>query len=148
MKRHINPPFYFMLFLLMIVLVYYTVPLPRLIHPPLSYLGILGIAFGTVVNIWADAVFKRQNTTVKPYYRPSALVTAGPYRISRNPMYLGMFAILFGEAVLFGTLAVLLMPFIFTVLMQYIFIRSEEKNMEKAFGEKYLTYRKRTRRWA
>ena len=148
MKMHINPPLYFVLFLLVIVLVHYGVPLPRLIYPPYRYLGVIGIGFGIFINIWADAVFKRRNTTVKPYDRPSELVTAGPFRISRNPMYLGMFTILSGEAVLIGSLGVLLMPFIFMLLMKYLFIHCEEKNMEETFGDRYLLYKKNVRRWA
>lgn len=147
MKRHINPPAYFMTFLLLTALLHFTVPIMHLVSTPYTYLGILGIGFGMIINIWADAVFKLQNTTVKPYERPSTLVTSGPFSISRNPMYLGMFAILFGEAIFLGSLSVLFMPFIFVMFIEYIFIRREEKNMELAFGEHYQLYRKSVHKW-
>ena len=103
--------------------------------------------FGIILNIWSDLLFKKKKTTVKPHKTPSLLVISGPFRISRHPMYLGMVAILLGTAILHGTLITFLFPIIFIILMEIVFISTEEKNLEKAFGEKYLNYKKKVRRW-
>jgi len=147
MKRRILPPTYFFMFLLIGALLHYIVPVAHIIKSPYTYLGAIGVVFGILLNLWADSLFKKEHTTVKPYERPSALITSGPFRISRHPMYLGMFSILFGESVLFGSAAVLPLPFVFAVLIEVMFIRREELNMELTFGKEYTVYKKNVRRW-
>ena len=147
MKKTINPPVYFMAFLLLGVLVHFALPVPRLIAVPYTYLGIVGIGFGAIINIWADAVFKRQRTTVKPDERPSTLVTSGPFRISRNPMYLSMLIWLTGLALLLGSLSVFLFPIFLFVMMNFLIIPLEEKSMEESFEERYREYKRHVRRW-
>ena len=105
------------------------------------------VAFGVVLNIWTDAIFKKRDTTVKPHEIPTALEISGPFQMSRHPMYLGMVAILLGVAVLLGSLVTLFFPVIFIVLMEMFFIPLEEQNLEKTFGKKYLDYKKKVRRW-
>ena len=105
------------------------------------------IIFGIVINIGADALFKKAKTTVKPHEMPSYLEVKGPFQISRHPMYLGMAAILFGTAILLGSLITFIFPVFLAILMDIIFITEEEQNLEKVFGEQYLDYRKKVRRW-
>jgi protein-S-isoprenylcysteine O-methyltransferase Ste14 len=119
----------------------------KIIHSPYIYLGIIFIFFGCSINIWTDNLFKRSKTTVKPYDPPTALEVTGPFRISRHPMYLGMCAILLGEAIILGSVIAFLFPLIFVILVEVIFIPYEEKNLEKAFGGEYLDYKKKVRRW-
>jgi len=75
------------------------------------------------------------------------LITAGPFRFSRNPAYLAMAAILFGSAVVMGSV----LPFVFTALfiaiIEMLFIPVEERMLEEAFGGEYREYRKEVRRW-
>lgn len=112
-----------------------------------SYLGIFLIAFGVVVNVWSDNLFKKTKTTVKPYEKPTFLITSGPFLFSRHPMYLGMASILLGSAVMLQSLITFIFPFIFIIIMEVLFIPKEEKSLEKVFGKKYLDYKKRVRRW-
>jgi len=104
---------------------------------------VLGIA----LNIWADVLFKKNKTTVKPYKSPTELITSGPFRISRHPMYLGMMLILLGAAIVSGTLIAFVFPIVFIVLIELFFIPFEEKNLERIFGKKFLDYKKSVRRW-
>ena len=97
--------------------------------------------------IWADSLFKKSGTTIIPYEIPTSLVTSGPFRISRQPIYLGMTTILLGETILLGSFITFILPVIFAILMEIIFIPMEEKNLEIVFGEKYLDYKKKVRRW-
>jgi protein-S-isoprenylcysteine O-methyltransferase Ste14 len=87
------------------------------------------------------------DTPVSPYSPSTALVTTGPYRLSRNPGYLGMALGYAGIAILFGALWALV-PLVPTlVLIDRGVIRREERHLERRFGEEYLRYRARTRRW-
>jgi protein-S-isoprenylcysteine O-methyltransferase Ste14 len=105
------------------------------------------IGLGIGLNLWADKLFKKENTTVKPFLDPSALLSEGPFRFSRHPMYLGMVIALAGIAMVLGSLTAFLAPLAFFITMEIIFIPIEEKAMENIFGQKYLDYKKRVRQW-
>lgn len=92
-------------------------------------------------------MFKKKKTTVKPFKKPTELIIIGPFKISRHPMYLGMVAVLLGVAILHGTLITLIFPVIFIVLSEKLFIPYEESNLKEVFGENYINYKNRVRRW-
>ena len=102
MKGEIQPPTYFAALLILSGASHFAYPVQQVVEPPYAYLGLLLIAFGAILNLWADSLFKNSKTTVKPQKMPSKLVVSGPFRIRRHPMYLGMAAILLGEAVFLG----------------------------------------------
>lgn len=114
---------------------------------PYKYLGIILIIIGSWLNYRADQIFKNKQTTVKPYEKSTALIREGPFKFSRHPMYLGMALILLGVAFLLGSVTALIGPIIFIILMKIIFIPVEEKMMEQTFGQEYLDYKNRVRRW-
>ena len=145
--KKIMPPTYFMVLFILSVLLHFFFPLVRFSYSPYNYIGALLIIFGIVLNLKADSMFKKSRTTVKPHLMPSSFNVSGPFKISRHPMYLGMFLILFGIALIMGSLTAFIFSFIFVVLMEIFFIPEEEKNMEKVFGKKYLAYKKKVRRW-
>ena len=147
MKNKILPPTYFLIFLGLIIGSHFIFPITKIIPSPYNWLGIVLIVFGGVINLWTDNIFKKEKTTVKPYEKPSVLIVSGPFRFGRHPMYLGMAAILFGVAVLLESLMSFIFPIIFVILMQILFIPTEEKNLEIAFGQRYLDYKKKVRRW-
>lgn len=147
MKAEIQPPTIFAALLVLSAALYYLSPTRQVAQPPWAFVGVLLIGLGVIFNLWADSLFKRSKTTVKPQKIPTALIVSGPFRISRHPMYLGMAAILLGEAVVFGSLASFAFLLIFAGLMEALFIRREEEMLEEAFGEEYLDYRRRVRRW-
>jgi len=147
MNRKIMPPTYFMVLLVLSVVLYFGFPIQKLIPPPYTYLGILLILFGFVLNLRADALFKKSKTTVKPHETPTSLEISGPFRISRHPMYLGMAAILLGVAIVSGSFLSFLFPIVFVLLMELLFIPIEEKNLKQVFGTEYRDYKKKVRRW-
>jgi protein-S-isoprenylcysteine O-methyltransferase Ste14 len=102
---------------------------------------------GVSLNLMADAVFKREQTTVKPFEKSTALVVTGVFQISRHPMYLGMVLILLGIAILMGTLTPLIVVVIFGILMELVFVRAEESMLEEQFGATWLAYKKQVRKW-
>ncbi len=146
MKR-IIPPAYFMFLLALSILLNFFFPLMKFYYFPYNYIGALLIIFGIFLNLKADDIFKKSRTTVKPHLMPNSFEVSGPFRISRHPMYLGMFLILFGAALIMSSLIAFILSFVFIALMEILFIPKEEENMEKNFGKKYLEYKKRVRRW-
>ncbi len=142
-----NPPFYFIIIFLAAVVMYLILDARTLVYPPYSYGGVVCVLFGSAITIWADFLFKKNGTTVKPYERPCHLNVSGPFRFSRNPMYLGFASILMGEAILIGSLPTFLCPIIFMTICQVLYIPVEEKHLEEVFGTEYTDYKRRVRRW-
>ncbi len=141
------PPTYFFIYLLLIIGLHFIVPIMQLIYAPSRFIGILLLGIGIWLNMWADGLFKKKNTTVKPFEKSSALILEGPFRFSRHPMYLGMVIALLGVAIILGSLITFLMPIAFFITMQIVFIRHEEKALEQTFGQEYLDYKNRVRCW-
>ena len=110
-------------------------------------IGLLPLVVGISINILADNQFKRANTTVRPFEESDWLVTTGLYRYSRNPMYLGMVLILFGVALLLGSLTPFGVLLLFFGYVDIHFIRREEQMLATQFGQDWLEYKARVRRW-
>lgn len=147
MKTKLQPPAYFFAFLILLIGLHFALPVTRVIVSPYRYLGVVLIVFGVFLNLWTDSLFKKHKTTVKPYESPTYLETSGPFQISRHPMYLGMVTILVGIAIALGSLVTFVLPMVFVILMETMFIPFEEKNLEEVFGRQYLDYKKNVRRW-
>jgi len=138
---------YFIILLILSILLSFAFPAPAVLYAPYTYLGTIIIGFGLAMALWGRALFLKGKTTLSPYEMPTALVTGGPFRISRNPMYLGMAAILLGAAALLGTLIAFAAPVLFAMIIGALFIPNEEQKLERIFGEKYREYKKKVRRW-
>jgi len=105
------------------------------------------IAAGVALSVWAALSFRRVRTTIVPYQPPSALVTTGPYRFSRNPIYVADLMILAGAALVLGApLALVLMVPFHQVLLR-LFILPEEAVLRRELGQPYLDFQARVRRW-
>ena len=74
-------------------------------------------------------------------------MTEAPYTYTRNPMYLGLAAILFGFALFFGSPTMLIAPVLFFLVIDRMLIPEEEATMERLFGEQYVDYKRRVQRW-
>ena len=129
------------------VLMNLFIPVQTLIIYPWNAAGILPLLLGMTLNLSADRAFKRNATTVKPFEISKALITSGTFKYTRNPMYLGMVLILFGAAVLLGTLSPLIIIPLFAITMDRIFIVAEERMLDERFGDEWKHYKKNVRRW-
>jgi protein-S-isoprenylcysteine O-methyltransferase Ste14 len=141
--------------------------------PPLIYLGALGIGFGLDAVIGAGSLpstvavpvgaasiiagsgllgsfvwgFRRARTPVDPYTPSQALVTNGPYRLTRNPGYLGMALTYAGIAIVSNApWALVPLPVAIAVIDRGVISR-EERYLEQKFGTPYVDYKRRVRRW-
>jgi protein-S-isoprenylcysteine O-methyltransferase Ste14 len=143
----ITPPNYLFLAIVIMVLLHFLVPGVTLLNNPWRFLGALPLALGILLNLIANRSFKVHRTTVKPLEVSTALIVNGVFQVTRHPMYLGFVLILFGIATLMGSLTPYFVVFVFAVFMDRAFIRFEEHKLEETFGEIWLTYKRRVRRW-
>jgi len=122
---------------------------PALDFPVPPVLAFPVAAVGALLDAIALVHFLRRRTTVNPL-KPesaSALVTGGIYRLTRNPMYLGLATLLLAWAIYLGNLAALAGVPLFILYMNRFQIAPEERALEARFGAEYIAYRARVRRW-
>lgn len=105
------------------------------------------VSAGLAFMLWAWAQFKRECTPVCHRENPTKLVTSGPFRFTRNPMYVGLLTMLFGITIAVGTWPMLLPPLGFFVIISTVFIPCEERWMIQLFGDSYARYCAVVRRW-
>jgi protein-S-isoprenylcysteine O-methyltransferase Ste14 len=114
---------------------------------PFLVLGWLGIVSGVAFSMWGIRTFRRAGTAIVPNQPARTVVASGPYRWSRNPMYVGLTAAYSGVALLRNAVwPLILLPVVLTTLW-FLVIRREERYLTHAFGDAYLRYQRSVRRW-
>jgi protein-S-isoprenylcysteine O-methyltransferase Ste14 len=110
--------------------------------------GIAVIALGVAFSAWGVLTFRGVGTEVMPSSPTNkALVTSGPYAVTRNPMYVGMVTITLGVALLVGAPLLYAAPILLFLLDNSVIIPFEEAKMERQFGDAFRAYKARVRRW-
>jgi len=109
--------------------------------------GIVLVALGFALAIRSVQMFRRAGTNVVPGEPATALVTAGPYRVTRNPIYIGFVLVYFGLSIVLTSMWVLLLLLPVLVILQRGVVEREEAYLELKFGEHYARYKKRVPRW-
>lgn len=104
-------------------------------------------AAGLALLVWAVWTLRRHGTTVLPDKAADVLVTDGPFRFRRNPIYVADILILFGIAELTQNVWFVILALPFAVLVTWLAILPEERHLEERFGDAYRDYKARTRRW-
>ena len=105
------------------------------------------LLLGAISLIWGNLHHQRFNADHNTFATPDRLVTTGPFRLSRNPMYLGFVLILLAAAFASNAAWALLAPLVFIAVANTWYIPFEERRLHKAFGPDYEAYRSATRRW-
>jgi protein-S-isoprenylcysteine O-methyltransferase Ste14 len=143
------PPIWTMIYLALAAGLSWALGWPQVGRPPHHELVGMAIFFaGWVVPVWAFVLFRREGTEVDPTSEANrALVVRGPYRFTRNPMYLGLIVVALGMAILVGCWPMLVVPFAVFATANYVHIPFEEAKMARQFGGAYDAYRGRVRRW-
>ncbi|MBW3533925.1 MAG: isoprenylcysteine carboxylmethyltransferase family protein [Gemmatimonadetes bacterium] len=142
-----SPPAAFLGALVAQQALHFLLPGPRIAPVPLQALGLAVAMGGALLHGRAARHFKRRGAPLATLEAPDGLVTDGPFRWSRNPMYLGAVLILAGIALLYGTLSPWLVPPAFAVVAARRFILPEERLLSERLGEPYRLYRSTVGRW-
>ncbi len=121
--------------------------IPESVAPVSRPLGWLLVVLGVAFSLWAMGRFRWAGTTVLPFKAATTLVIEGPYRFSRNPIYLGMLVGYLGVALVTDLIWPLLLVPLVQSSLRGLAIDAEEAHLRERFGEQYLKYRRRVRRW-
>jgi protein-S-isoprenylcysteine O-methyltransferase Ste14 len=141
------PPELVLILLVAMAGLYFVLPGPVVVAFPYNLAGAVVAALGLLITLSGARLFGRVGTNIKAFNEPGVLVTEGPFRWSRNPMYLGFVLLLLGTAILLGTATPFLGPLIFAIAADRWYIAFEERAMRQKFGADYEAYMRRTRRW-
>lgn len=109
--------------------------------------GVLGVLIWMWFDTRAMVHFARARTSIPPSKPTTSLITDGPYRVTRNPMYLGMAFLYAGLALAFGVIWALVTLPVVLLVVDRVVIPPEERYLEAQFGAAYREYRGRVRRW-
>lgn len=149
LKLKIPPPIYALSIALIMWLFSVHFPVMELVKTPLNNVGIGLIIIAGMMDLSSLYLFFKKRTTpnpMKPEFT-TGLVITGMYKISRNPMYLGMLIMLFGFAIFLGKLTPFLVLPLFYLLITELQIKPEEEVLEEKFGQAFLAYKSKVRRW-
>jgi protein-S-isoprenylcysteine O-methyltransferase Ste14 len=141
------PPLVYLVPLVLGLLIQRFYPVAILPSGVARVLGIALLAGWVIVSLPAILAFRRAGTSVNPARPTNALVTWGPYRVTRNPLYVGLTMLYLGLTAWFNALwPLLLLPIVLVVMQRGVIVR-EERYLERKFGEEYRRYKARVRRW-
>ena len=140
------PPHYLLVLSLCMVLSwYFGESSPQNLPLIIFGLGLIGLGFLLAFN--SIARFIRAKTGVVPFSESTTLITEGFYKYTRNPMYVGMNTFLLGLLIILNNPINFIFLIIFFFIVRNLFVIKEELQMEQTFGEDYLSYKGRVRRW-
>lgn len=143
----IPPPVLALLHVIAALLLDWLLPFPGFMLQPMIWLGIILVLAGLSIGFMGVRQLASAHTTLDPHRPVSTLVTDGPYRFSRNPIYLGFTFILIGLPLALGTYWGLILSPVFVLLAGTLVIQHEESYLGRRFGEMYDIYKKQVRRW-
>lgn len=122
-------------------------PLLPEIAPLRIGLSLALFAAAGLILVLSLAAFRQHRTTVNPYGTPSSLVATGPYRFSRNPMYVGLLLMTFAFAPALNSAWIAAATVLLLVLLDLGVVRPEERFLRDRFTAPYAAFTKRVRRW-
>jgi protein-S-isoprenylcysteine O-methyltransferase Ste14 len=143
----VPPPVLLLVLLMLATLLTSVLPIGSFTVPFHAAIATLIILAGIGFSAAGFFRFKSHRTPVRPGAEPTQLVLTGPYRITRNPMYLGLLLFSIGCLLAVGSIWFVIPPILFFLLMNFRLIPFEEDLMKEHFGAEYDTYRRHVRRW-
>ncbi|VIO66511.1 hypothetical protein CI1B_16330 [Bradyrhizobium ivorense] len=142
------PPIWTLIYILLAALLSWWLGWPTPAGLPIPLLGIVLVAVAFVPPVWAFMLFQREGTEIEPTSPTNrALVTRGPYRFTRNPMYSGLVLLALGIAIWVGAWPMFIAPIAVFATTNWVHIPFEEAKMRRQFGAAYDDYVARVRRW-
>lgn len=147
MTNKFLPPKYLNIFLVLAIVLHFIFPIKIIIKSPISYIGLGIIVVSLGINLWAVRTLNKEKTAVDFHEAPKKLVKSGPFRVSRNPIYLSGVILLLGLAWLLGSIIGFVFPPALFLIMNKYYIPDEEQRLAAIFGEEYFNYQQKVRRW-
>jgi len=142
------PPVWTLIYLLIAASVSWWLAWPKVPGLPVVALGIALVVGALILPVWAILLFRRESTEVSPISSSNrTLVAVGPYRLTRNPMYLGLVILTIGIAVWVGAWPMFVVPFAVFATANWVHIPFEEAKMRRQFRATYDDYVGQVRRW-
>jgi protein-S-isoprenylcysteine O-methyltransferase Ste14 len=142
------PPVWTLIYLVVSTAISWLLAWPKVPGLPFAPLGIALVAAAFVLPVWAAILFRREGTEIDPTSPTNRkLVMTGPYRLTRNPMYLGLVILTLGIAIWVGAWPMFLAPIAVFATTNWAHIPFEESKMRRQFGAAYDGYVARVRRW-
>ncbi len=123
------------------------VPIAAIPSFGVQLLGLAWVCIGVLLVLWSALHFKRSKTTIEPHHTPTTLITRGPYRITRNPIYLAMVVSAAGWALWCGSVSALIPVVVLAYVLHRRFVLPEEALLRETFGTKADEYINKTKRW-
>jgi len=142
------PPIWALLFLILTAGAGYLVGWPTVpqVHSLSIGIGLIAVSF--IAPVWALILFRREGTQVSSTSETNnKLVTGGPFRFTRNPMYLGLVVLSLGVAVATGAILMFVAPLLVFATANWVHIPFEEAKMRRQFGPAFDDYARNVRRW-
>ena|SRR2546428_6385080 len=141
------PPLLYFVILVLGVALDFLFPLHPFPGRPTRILGALLVIASIALAIWGRRTMSAAGTNINPREPALVLVTNGPFRFSRNPLYLALTGMYAGVALLINGLWTLILVVPLLIVTQVGIVQREERYLERKFGEEYRAYRSRVRRW-
>src|SRR5258705_10822504 len=142
------PPIWALVYVLLATAISWLLGWTKMPRCPLPPLGIDLVTVPWILPVWAIILFRREGTEVNPTSSTNrSLVATGPYRFTRNPMYLGLVVVTLGIAVWIGAWPMFLAPIAVFATANWVHIPFEETKMRRQFGATYDDYVAQVRRW-
>lgn len=113
----------------------------------LKYLGIGLCIFGFVIALWCAVLYRKAKTSILPHTKDSNMIETGPFARSRNPIYLSMLIVFVGVCFIADAPAAMLFAIPTYLALRYYVIAREEAYLTRRFGDEYISYQSRVRRW-
>jgi protein-S-isoprenylcysteine O-methyltransferase Ste14 len=142
------PPVWAFAYVVVAAAASYSAGWPRAPGLPLVWLGVGLVILGLALSLAAATLFWREGTELDPASAANRkLVTSGPFRLTRNPMYLGLVTVTLGIACWIGAWPMFLAPIATFLTANLAHIPFEEQKMRRQFGEAFDAYARKVRRW-
>jgi protein-S-isoprenylcysteine O-methyltransferase Ste14 len=143
----VRPPLLYGVALIVVFVLRWFWPVPIVDHTVVVWLGLVLVVFGVGIAIWGRGAMQAAGTNVDPCRPTTAIVNSGPFRFSRNPLYMALMLMFFGLSLALNTWwgIVVLVPLV--IVMHYGVVLREERYLNQKFGVSYQQYRSKVRRY-
>lgn len=143
----IIPPVYLLITNVLLLAMHFVMPIRQLMQGRWRLMGLIPCAAGLALGSWTIAKFRIAKNTLRPGEVSNHLMTDGPFRFSRNPIYTGMVLLLSGQAIVLGSVGPWVVIPLFIWMISRNIIPVEEAVLSGTFGDEYRRYQGRVRRW-